>query len=127
VRRLLCAVVLVLAVMATGCGKPRPLTAGGKPVSHWLQALRDPDVRVRKKAAVKLGNVGATDPAAVPALAGALKDRDARVRAEAALALLRIGPAAREAIPALAAAQDDPDPTVRAFAGKALAKVQTGR
>jgi HEAT repeat protein len=120
VRFLLCAALLVVV----GCGKPAAPTAGGKPVQHWLGALKDPDARVRKKAATKLGNVGIADPAAVPALVAALKDPDARVRGEAVLALARIGRAAKEAAPALAEARSDPDPTVRSYADRALAKVQ---
>jgi HEAT repeat protein len=125
-RHLLAVAVLGLTVLAGGCRKAQPTTAGGKPVSHWVEALKGPDARARKKAAHKLGNVGATDPLAIPALIGALKDRDARVRAEAALALLRIGPAAREAVPALLQTQKDPDARVRDCAAKALDKVQDG-
>ena len=116
--------VSILAGLAAGCGKPPPPTAGGKPVSHWVQVLQGPDVRARKKAVARLGNVGTADPAAVPALANALKDPDARVRAEAALALLKIGPAATEAAPALAEARNDPDATVRSRAAAALDRMQ---
>jgi HEAT repeat protein len=114
------------AIFLGGCGKAEPPTAGGKSIGYWVDALRDRDAKVRKKAVRKLANVGATDPAAVPALAGALKDQDPGVRAEAALALLRIGPEAREAIPALQAATKDRDRTVRSHALKALEKVQAG-
>jgi HEAT repeat protein len=127
VRHFLRLAVVGLALWAGGCGKARPTTAGGKPVSHWVQALQDPDARLRKKAAQKLGNAGPADPAVVPALAGALKDRDARVRAEAALALMKMGPAAQGAIPALAEAHKDPDPRVREYAVKALERVQAAR
>ena len=123
-RRLFCLVTAGLVLSAEGCGQAPRVTAGGKPVSHWVQALQDPAAGVRKKAAQKLGNVGATDPVVVPALAGALKDRDAAVRAEAALALLRIGPAAREAAPSLTELQKDRDARVRAYAVQALAKLQ---
>jgi HEAT repeat protein len=75
--------------------------AHGKPVAHWVQALQDPSATVRKKAVNVLGNVGAVDPAVVPALARALKDRDVGVRRAAVLALLKIGPAARDVVPAL--------------------------
>jgi HEAT repeat protein len=126
-RRFLCAAAVGLAVLCGGCGESRPVTAGGKPVDHWLQALRDPDPRARKKAAVKLGNVGSADPAVVPALAEALKDADAGVQAEAALALSRIGPAAHEAVPALTdVAQRGKDARVRACAAVALEKIQGG-
>ncbi|HEV3256000.1 MAG TPA: HEAT repeat domain-containing protein, partial [Gemmataceae bacterium] len=91
--------VAVLAALLSGCGKPQPTTAGGKPVSYWVEALHDRDARLRKQAAFKLGNVGPADAAALPALIGALKDRDARVRCEAILALVKFGPDAKEAIP----------------------------
>jgi HEAT repeat protein len=119
---------LGLALLPGGCAKaPAELLAHGKPVGHWVQALHDPDVRVRKRAAEVLGNVGAVDPAVVPGLAGAVKDRDAGVRGAAVLALLKIGPAAREAAPALAEARkSDHDAKVRSYAAKALEKIQEG-
>jgi HEAT repeat protein len=123
-KRSLVVVVLTGAALLNGCGKPAPPLAHGKPLGDWVQALKDPDARLRKKAAGVLGNVGAIDPAVVPALAGALKDRDPGVRGEAAQALLKIGPDAREAGPALAEAQQDRDPKVRACAAKALQRIR---
>jgi HEAT repeat protein len=124
---LLAALCAGAALLLGGCGNQESLTAGGKPVAHWLEALKSPDAKARKRAVQKLANVGTADPAAVPALAGALKDRDAGVRAEAALGLLRIGPDAKGAAAALQeAARKDKSATVRSHAGKALAKVQGG-
>jgi HEAT repeat protein len=74
-----------------------------------------------------LGNVGTTDPAAIPALIAAVRDRDPSVRGAAILALLKIGPDAEEAIPVLSAAQKDPDARVRSYAAKALERIQTVR
>jgi len=125
-RRFLCACLIGMTVLAGGCGRPSPMTAGGKPVVYWLQTLHDPDARARRKAALTLGNVGSADPAVVPALAGSLKDGDAGVRGEAVLALLKIGPAARAAVPGLTEAEKDPDDRVRAYAAKALEKVRGG-
>lgn len=116
--------VLVLAGMLTGCGEQKPTTIHGKSVSHWVEALQDHDTKVRKKAVAALGNVGAADPAAIPALIGALKDNDAGVRAAATLALLKIGPAAQDATDALAEAQKDKDQKVRDLAAKALQRIQ---
>jgi HEAT repeat protein len=125
--RLLIAGVVVLAVFAAGCGSGRPTLAGGKPVSHWTAGLHDPDPKVRKAAAAKLGNVGPADPAAPSALTAALTDADASVRREAILALVKCGPAAREALPALEELRrHDPDPQVRAYAGRALEKLHGG-
>jgi HEAT repeat protein len=116
----------VLAVLfVAGCHRDRPMLAGGKPVSHWTEALRDRDPKVRKEAAFKLGNVGSADPAALPALTAALKDPDAGVRREVILALVKCGPAAREAVPALTEMkQHDRDAQVRAYAAKAVEKLR---
>lgn len=115
----------VVAIALGGCSKAGPTLAGGKPVDHWVKALNDPDPRVRKTAVTKLGNVGPTDPAALPALLGALKDQDAGVRCETILALLKFGPDAKSSIPALTEIRrDDPDAKVREYAGKALTKLE---
>ena len=116
--------VLALTLLTVGCHNSQPPMAHGKQVGEWVAALRDPDAKTRKKAAGVLGNVGAVDPAVVPALADAVRDRDPAVRAEAALALMKIGPAARGAAPALAEAQKDANPTVRQYAAKALERVR---
>jgi HEAT repeat protein len=123
-RRLLMLGLVGTVALGAGCHKAGPTMAHGKPVGQWVEGLRDPDARARKKAAGVLGNVGAVDPAVVPALAEAVRDRDAAVRAEAVLALMKIGPPARDAAPALAEAQKDPNPTVRQYAAKALERVR---
>lgn len=115
---------VLLLVLTAGCHKAEPTLAHGKPVGEWVAALRDPDARARKKAAGVLGNVGAIDPAVVPALAEAVRDRDPAVRAEAVLALSKIGPPARDAEAALSEARKDPNPTVRQYASKALERVR---
>jgi HEAT repeat protein len=119
-----CGLVLLALVLVAGCHKAQPKMAHGKPVSEWVEALHHPDAHSRKKAADVLGNVGAIDPAVVPALAAAVRDGNAAVRAEAVLALTKIGPAARDAEPALAEAQKDPHPTVRRYAAAALERVR---
>lgn len=113
-------------VLLIGCGKAEPTLAGGKPVSHWVDELRtSPDAKVRKEAAFKLGNVGPTDPTALPALLEGLKDRDAVVRRESIQAIVKFGPAALDAVPALTELhQHDRDAKVREFASKALEKIQ---
>jgi HEAT repeat protein len=116
---------VLLALSAAGCGPARPTLAGGKPVRHWTEALRDPSPKVRQEAAAKLGNVGPSDPAALPALRAALNDADAGVRREVIVALVKCGPAAREAAPALEQLrQNDRDAQVRDYAGRALEKLR---
>jgi HEAT repeat protein len=117
---------LGMALLASGSAKKPPLTAHGKPVEHWVQALGDPDARVRGKAATMLGNVGTADPAVIPALTNAVKDKDAHVRSAAVLSLLKIGPDAKDAVPVLIEARNDKDPKVRSHAIKALEKIQGG-
>ncbi len=114
-------------VFAAGCGAAAPTLAGGKSVSHWVDALRDADPKKREEAVEKLGNVGSADSTAYPALVGALKDPNARVRGAAILALGKPGAAAKAAVPALRDLKEhDPDPGVRDYAAKALKNLTGG-
>ena len=109
----------------TGCEKSQPPLAGGKPISHWIQALSDSNPKVRKEAVFKLGNAGESDAAVIPAIFKSLKDRDARVRCEAILALLKANPDSKEATDSLAELQlHDRDPKVREYACSGLKKLQ---
>jgi HEAT repeat protein len=115
---------VLLVVVLSGCGKGQPTMAGGK----WAEALRDPEARVRKKAAFTLGNIGPSDPAVLPALVGALKDPHEGVRCEAILALLKCGPEAKTAISTLTEIEKtDRDARVRDYATRALQKMQQGK
>lgn len=116
----LCAVVVLLS----GCGQQAPITSHGKPVSHWLDAMKSPNPTVRKEAVTALGHVGTADPAALPALIKAVEDSDARIRAEAVLALLNIGPPAKEALPALEKARKDRDKKVQRYAARAIERIE---
>src|SRR5262245_33312597 len=113
--RILAAFLIIMFALngLAGCGAQAPLTAHGKPVSHWVEKIRDPDVKTRLTAVKALGNVGAKDPVVVPTLIEAVKDKNADVRVEAILALLRIGPDAGDAIPVLTEARRDPNARVR--------------
>jgi HEAT repeat protein len=114
---------VVLAALVSGCGQPLPTQAGGKPVSYWVQALQNPDPKVRRTAVFKLGNVGPADGAALPAVQGALRDRDPRVRREAILALVKFGADARQALPLLNELRHDCEGKVRADAVRAMEKL----
>jgi HEAT repeat protein len=123
--RYVCLVLLAVAgvVLASGCNR-EPVQAHGKPVTYWLEELKKPDPRARKKGVTALGHVGTADPAVIPALIEAVKDRDATVRSEAILALLTIGPDAQDAVGVLTEARNDKDANVRALAEKALARIK---
>ncbi len=119
-------VLLVLALAASGCGKPGPALAGGKPIEDWVKALQHPDAKTRKIAAMKLGNVGPAHPGVFPALLDALKDRDAGVRCDVILALVKFGPDAKDAVPALDhVRKNDANAKVRDYAAKALQRIDS--
>ena len=118
---------VLLCLFLAGCsGRNEPVVAHEKPVAHWLEELKQPAPKARKKAVGALGAIGKADPAAIPALIGVVKDdRDATVRDQAVLALLNIGPDAKEALPVLTeAAQSDKDATVRTHATKAVERIR---
>jgi HEAT repeat protein len=118
----------ILAFVVTGCGKEQPTLAAGKPVSHWLTAVHDPDAKVRKQAVQKLGNVGSSEMEVPAALTEALRDPDAGVRSEAILALMKCGPAAQDALPVLTDLHSrDRNEKVRAYAGRAVEKLSKER
>jgi HEAT repeat protein len=119
---------LLLSVLSTGCSKELEATlSGGHPVSYWVQQLQSKDLKERKQAAFKLGNVGPSDPSVVPALLTALKDGKPEVRCEAILALVKCGAEAKAALPMLAELkQRDRDAKVREYAGKAVEKLGEG-
>ena len=104
---------LVLAGLAAGCDRTqsqRRSTSTGEPVSHWLEAVKSPDPKTRKKAVDVLGNVGPADPAAIPALTDAVRDKDAAVRDAAVLALSKIGPPAAPRCPCAPGGDEGPEP-----------------
>ena len=86
-RILLLSCVLVLA----GCGfKQEPVLSHGKTASYWIDTLKSPNPKERKKAVEALGHIGPADSAAIPALIETVKDGDPLVRGHAILALLNI-------------------------------------
>jgi HEAT repeat protein len=118
-------VLAILLIGILGCGQSEPTLAGGKPVSYWIDSMHSPDATLRKKAMMKLGNVGPTDPAVKPVLLEALKDGDAAVRKEAIAALMKYGADAKEALPTLTEmAVKDANGEVRASANKAVQRLR---
>lgn len=113
--------VVLLFITLSGCGAKHPKLAG----RQWASALGSHDVKLRKKAAFTLGNIGPSDPAVLPALMRALRDTDPGVRCQVILALLKCRPFAEEALPELTQVQNkDRDPKVRAYATEALKRMR---
>jgi HEAT repeat protein len=95
----------------------------GKPLSHWIAALKEKRQVTRHRAVQTLGAIGKP---AVPALIEALKDKDPWIRGGAIGALLSIGPSAEAAVPALIRVlAEDSDPLRRA-AALALGQIGPG-
>ena len=95
----------------------RQLRGGG---GDLLTLVRDPEARVRRRAALAAGRVKL--PEAIAALTTTLQsDSDAEVRQMAAFAMGLIGDAG--AAPALLAALTDPDPLIQGRAAEALGMI----
>jgi HEAT repeat protein len=73
----------------------------GKVTQYYVQALRDPDRRIRSLAASARGAFGANPVIGVPALARALHDKHIDVSTAAVITLGALGSSAKEAVPAL--------------------------
>jgi RNA polymerase sigma factor (sigma-70 family) len=100
---------------------PREVVFKGKPVTYWLEQLRDRDPDTRREALGPLGAIGTADARVVPALLGTLKDRAEDVRSAAIRALEQV--ADPKTVPALEACLKDSNGVVRGEAAWALAVV----
>ncbi|GAB4323686.1 MAG: hypothetical protein Kow0059_19050 [Candidatus Sumerlaeia bacterium] len=94
-----------------------------KHVPELAAALADPDVEVRRKAALFLQQVGPAAVKALPDVVRLLDDPDAATRQAAAWAAGAAGRAAREAIPALLERLRDADPHVRLAAISSIEQI----
>ena len=111
-------------------GNPAELSAahalaalGACAVEALVEALRDPDWRVRSAAADVLGNMGHAAAAATPHLSRCLQDEQMWVRRNAVEALGTIAPSDENAVACLAGVLRDEDERVRRNAALALAKI----
>jgi HEAT repeat protein len=108
---------------------PRLLFAGlwlatvgcsGDPVGELIAQLSNPDVVMRRAAALALGKRAEADERVVAALAGGVADDDAEVRGLSIDALGARGSAARSSLPALASALQEAEPGLRVRAALAM-------
>ena len=95
---------------------------GPPAVPPLVEALRDPDRRVRERAASALAIMCRPALGAVTPLVAALQDTDAKVRRHAAMALGCIGPAG-PSVAGLVLALKDKEPPVRVTAAEALGMI----
>ena len=110
----------------------RLLARGAEAVAALADALDDPDLNMRRKAALTFGALGGgwwsfecgpkklEIAAALPALVAATNDTDSSVRAWSAQAIGDIGAAAASAVPTLIDLLDHPDEGTRNSAALAL-------
>jgi HEAT repeat protein len=108
--------VLLLCLLAVGCGKK-------KPTPELIADLRSPREKGRVIAVRLLAQRTGDSAQTVPALIGALKDKENDIRWSAAIGLGRFGETAKEAIPALQTGLRDRDVRVREAAGVALSRI----
>jgi HEAT repeat protein len=115
---------LVIALLTvSGCNREQrgPILAGGREVKSWIADLRDPSPQVRRKAVLKLGNVGDSDPAAAVGLAEALHDSDPTVRRNAVSAVAKLRKPNEEIMASLRVMVDrESDARVRDYAKRAI-------
>ena len=97
-------------------GAATPAIPAYTPQPDLLVLARDPEARVRRRAALAIGRVGLEE--GLPALARLLQDAEAEVRAMAAFATGLIGDT--DGVPSLTAALTDPAIPVRGRAAEGL-------
>ncbi len=85
-----------------------------------VRALEDPDPRVRRGAALAMGQVRPPVPGTDSALAAGLGDPDREVRAAFLTAIGQLGPRAAGSGPAVRGLLNDPSPEIRALAIEVL-------
>ena len=104
------------------------LAVRSKPALQGLkQALHDPEVRVRRQAALMWFHADPHSAVAVPQLLETLASPSALLRSDAALALGRVGRDDPRVEPALRKALADPSEYVRTEAAEALARLAHAR
>lgn len=97
----------------------------------WTQAvlgvaglLKDPQLEIRQRAILALGQIGPAAREALSPLIAALSDRDDAVRVGAAQIMQALGPQASQAVPALIANLQARQPEVRATAAAAFGHIE---
>jgi HEAT repeat protein len=95
----------------------------GRPaVEPLTRAVKDPDPRVRRGAALALGRIRPSAPGAARTLTAGLSDPDRDVRASFLAAIGFLGPRADEAAPAVRGLLKDQSPEIRILALEFLAR-----
>ncbi len=95
----------------------------GRPAARALaQAVKDPEPRVRRAAALAMGEIRPPAPDTARALAAALGDPDREVRAASLTAIGQLGPRAAESVPAVRGLLKDRSAEVRTLAIDVLSR-----
>jgi len=128
--------VLCVSLLGGGCGDEEALqdAAGakiepryqGKPISEWIDALTDSDVRVRRETAKAFGQMGEDAlEQGVPALQAVLLKRkeDGRVRINAAMSIVQMTEDPGSVVPGLVSMLKSQDLDARYRGALALEKI----
>jgi HEAT repeat protein len=106
-----------LSLLQAGLDRPRPADLNLDTVPYRVKALKDPEVTIRRRSALFLGEFGEKAVPAVPALVEALADEDEEVRRRCSAALAAVG---EPAVPALIKALRHQTNVVRLEAARTL-------
>ena len=114
----------MLSAVALSCMAPRGAEIA---VPALIKATADNSPKVRKWAAIALGNYGPVNDKVVPSILAIMTDEDQAARVCAIRALSKMGCQERDVISALKQATQDNEVTVRHEASLALKKILEGK
>jgi len=120
-----CLILLAIAGATAWAGEPSAgeVRFDGKPIAHWLVALKTEDLAARRRAAYALFKIGKQGMKAALPLAEALGDEDDYVRDTAYKALVGLGEVPPSVTPVLRSHLNDGRPRVRQLAMWALLRI----
>lgn len=122
-----CVLAALLGPLAIDEPRPEDTPIKGKPVSHWIDMLKDPEVLGREEALEVLLQAGPAARPALPAVRELLKDPQVTVRFRAALAVWKIDGDATLVVPVLTdIIQDDANYNLRVRAVHTLGQFHGG-
>jgi HEAT repeat protein len=119
-----CLVLLVcIAILSIGCSKKKEVTYEGKPLSAWIEMLKESDPRAKYAAILAIAEIGPEAKEAIPALIETIREtrnRDKRMLFACNNALLGMG---KEIVPHMVSLLNDDEWEMRRGGAYMLGKV----